>query len=296
MTLSILSAALVVPIVVNAQTSSIDLDHGLIFLPIVLGGDTLTALFDTGAEASAIDVFVAERLGLHALDSVEVVGTNAVIKVAAAMVDGCRIGEHALPSAKMTVRDLSSALAPRGKRLDMIAGGDLFIGRVLGFDLVAHTIHIDDEGMPSRPTPTAIPFTLDHGIPRFQARLNGIAVDLRLDTGASLFDTPDLYVNVTSDTWEQLHQADTTLQPEQYFSATGINNETLELPVARLTSFSIGPGMNAAVDPRSAHVIVQPRQGYFAQEDAVGFVSNNWLKLHGRFTLDMQHNVLIPGH
>src|SRR5262249_13686261 len=71
---------------------------------------------------------------------------------------------------------------------------------------------------PSRPdsrTAIAVPFTVDHRIPRFKGVLNGsLDADFRLDTGASLFETRDVYLNVTEATCRKLTDSDLSLVAE----------------------------------------------------------------------------------
>jgi hypothetical protein len=43
----------------------------------------------------------------------------------------------------------------------------------------------------------------------------------------------------------------------------------------------------------SPWIIVQPRQGYFARRDALGFVSNNLLEKFEAVVLDGPHSCLI---
>ena len=47
-----------------------------------------------------------------------------------------------------------------------------------------------------------------------------------------------------------------------------------------------------AMEVERPWVIVQPRLGYFASPDAVGFVSNNLLKKYKRVAVDYIRNIL----
>jgi hypothetical protein len=123
--------------------------------------------------------------------------------------------------------------------------------------------------------------SLDLGIPTLPATLAGLDVLLRIDTGASLFATPDVYVNVTTPTWRELRRRDPSLAPTTHFLGTGADGATVELPVAPIRHARIGPLEGPAV-----FVVVQPEAGYFANPDAKGFVGNNLLEKLGRVTLD----------
>ncbi|MBP6390761.1 MAG: retropepsin-like domain-containing protein [Flavobacteriales bacterium] len=285
--------AFAVPNTLRANMGRVTLirEHGLFYIDVILRDDTLTALFDTGAEVSAIDPMTARRAGLATMDSVDVEGTNTTFRTARAAVAGCSLGGTFLHTVLATVRDLSFALAPTGRRLDLIAGNDLFAGRTVDLDLVAGTFTLH------RTTPMiegalAVPFATDHGIPRMAGTIDDTPVDLRLDTGASLFATPDLYVNIPLSLWERLRGADTTLTADRHLTATGIDATPVELPVARVGRCTIG-AFDSAVDGTVVHVIVQPAAGYFARPDAVGFVSNNWLLRFHRVLIDLAGHQLF---
>lgn len=291
--LSCFGPAIAIPAIAPTSKGSVPLiqEHGLFYVAMVLGDDTLMALFDTGAEASAIDPVAARSAGLTIMDSVDVEGTNTTIRTARAAVPGCMIGGTSLPTVLATVRDLAFALAPTGHRLDLIAGNDLFADRTVDLDLVDGTFTM-------HPAPQAyegalvVPFEMEHGIPRMAGTINDTPVDLRLDTGASLFATPELYVNIPWPLWERLRTTDTTLAADRYFSATGIDTTPVDLPVASIGRCTIGE-FDSAKDGTSVHVIVQPPAGYFARPDAVGFVSNNWLLRFRRVLIDLKGNHLL---
>ena len=120
--------------------------------------------------------------------------------------------------------------------------------------------------------------------------LESLDVDLRLDTGASLFDTKDVYVNIPSRVWEDLLLADPSLTPEQHLTGTGASGESVRLPVFRLHALLAG---ESTID--RPFVIVQPRAGYFARPDAVGFVGNNFLEKFGTVTIDYAGRRLVLG-
>jgi hypothetical protein len=122
---------------------------------------------------------------------------------------------------------------------------------------------------------------LDNGIPVLQARLGGVDTALRVDAGASLFETDDVYVNIPARVWNELRARDPALAPTAAFQGTGADGATVDLPVAPVAGGSI-----AAAELERVFVIVQPEAGYFADPAAKGFVSNNFLKRFARVTLD----------
>jgi hypothetical protein len=251
----------------------------------------LLFLFDTGASASAIDLKTAERLQLSPTGTVKVEGTAGVIDAKTVKIPSLSVGEARVDNLSATAQDLSASLAPKAMRLDGILGYDFLSHCSVEINFKDHTIGFSKK--PSRPalrTAVAVPFTLDHRIPRFKGILSGsIDADFRLDTGASLFETRDVYLNVTEATWRKLTDSDSRLVPEGHLKGSGPGGE-VELPVARIKEFSLGE----LVIPKP-YVIVQPKVGYFARPDAVGFISNNLLERYGPVAVDYLERKLYLG-
>ena len=252
--------------------------HGLVFVEVGGAlGEPLLALLDTGASVSAIDP--RRSSGLPALARSEVVGTTGSIEVENVALEGLTLGSFPLPKLSATRRDLAGLLSPDAREVDMILGSDAFAGLVLTIDFGASRIEVS--GMPATASGVEVPMELDNGIPTIPASLSGIATTLRIDTGASLFETEDVYVNVPARIWDALRALDPELAPTKHFQGTGASGETVELPVARVEDVRIGPRTLG-----HAFVIVQPEAGYFADPRAKGFVGNNFLEKLGVVTLD----------
>ena len=275
----------------NSRSIPFEYYQGLIFLELQTeGNDTLFCLFDTGAQISAIDESTAKGLGLPVVGSTIVTGTNTSIEVDLVGMNNVRIGERIVDSIAPTSRDLSHSLSPGNRKLDMIAGYDLFENAILEIDFIEQKLVISEDTV-ARTYSSFIPFVLDNNIPRFSALLDGrLPIDFRLDTGASLFETDKLYINITSDNWESIREKDPEIKPTSYLSATGINNQEIQLGVGILKSLKIG---DIQID--SPRVIIQPRQGYFASPEAVGFVSNNLLGRYSHVAIDYVNHRLYYG-
>ncbi len=252
---------------------------GLVFVELAWSGAPRLALLDTGANASAIDPRVSRHLAV--LRTTEVVGTTGSLAAEVVLVSDLRLGELALPDLHATRRDLAGLLAPDGRKVDLILGSDAFLELALTLDF--HRSRLEAGAATHRDDAHSVPMLLDHGIPTLPARLGDLAVVLRIDTGASLFETEDVYVNVPTSTWDALRERTPELSPTSHLQGTGADGKTVELPVARLARVRIGP-----LDLESVFVIVQPPEGYFASPAAVGFVGNNYLEKLGRVTLDFR--------
>lgn len=243
----------------------------------------LLFLLDTGASRSAIDHQVAERLKLPHAGKDRVEGTAGIIDVTKAKIKTLSFERVEVPNLVVTVQKLEGLLAPPDEK---VAG-------ILGFDFLKHfSVEIDFKNrsinFSRRSAKTMsninwvlLPVTLDNGIPRVAGILNGeIKADLRLDTGASIFETKDVYVNVTEDVWKKMTATDPALKPEKYFTGSGIGGD-VKLAVALIDKLSIGE-----LTISKPFLIVQPKAGYFARPNAVGFISNNLLEKHSPVVID----------
>lgn len=250
---------------------------GLVFVEVSRAdGAPLFALLDTGANASAIDA--SSAIDARSLGAGEVVGTTGSMQVEMVALTGLRLGSIELPKLRATRRDLSGVLAPRGKRVELILGSDALAEMAVTIDFQGAVVEVS-QGAPEDPEGVAL--RLDNGIPMIAANLDGTEMWLRIDTGASLFESEDVYVNVPARTWTAMIARDPSLESTGQLRGTGANGESVVLPTARVPAARIGP-----VELPSVFVIVQPEVGYFADPRAKGFVGNNFLEKFGRVTLD----------
>lgn len=250
----------------------------LVFLTVRVNDSERLFLLDTGASASAIDTRAADELALARSGTSTVEGTAGVLEVENARVASLSVGAHSRRDLVVTVRDLAGSLHPAETRLDGILGADFLAGFVLRLDFVESRLSLDTHSPPA--DGSALALELEHGIPSFPAQLDDLATSLRIDTGASLFASPDVYVNVPAGVWHELRSADPELAPAGQLSATGVGG-TVALPVARIQALLVG-----ATSIARPFVVVQPRAGYFARPDARGFVGNNFLEKFEQVTLD----------
>jgi hypothetical protein len=244
----------------------------------------LLFVLDTGASASAIDLKTAQDLKLQFVADGRVEGSGGTINTKTVRIKSIRIGSFKTKSLDVPAYDLSGSLAPKGMRLDGILGYDFLRNFAVEIDFISRSITLSKkrfEGSKDQHSFDPLPLKLDNGIPRISAKVNDtVPTELRIDTGASLFETQDIYVNITQRTWNALAAAEPTLKPDKYFGGTGVGG-AVRLPVASIKHFAIGPFTFPSV-----FVIVQPEQGYFGRPDAVGFVSNNLLEKLSPVVLD----------
>jgi hypothetical protein len=268
-----------------------------IFVEASVNGERpLLFLIDTGANVSALDTKVAQKLHLPVEAGGKVEATTGLIQVKKARVKDLAVGAAHAPPLLVTVQDLESSLAPAGRRLSGILGYDF---------LRSYTVRIDFEGrsilfsklraqspVHADASVARVPFILDNGIPRVKAVLHAkVKAELRLDTGASLFDTPDVYINIPEDVWKELTDVDPGLVAKSFLKGQSAGKE-VRLPLAQVGECNLG-----GIRLNRAYVIVQPKAGYFARADAVGFVSNNFLEKFSPVTIDyLKKELLLSQH
>ena len=231
-------------------------------------------LIDTGANRSAFDRGLAERLGLKKGESTEVAGTAGVIAADTAIIPALRLGGVTTHNLSPTLYDLSGSLAPEGAKIAGIVGHDVLGNLAILFDPAGGRLAMAPkaETLADLASATVVPMELDNGIPRIDADVNGRPMKLRIDSGASIGDGPKIFVNITERDFAALKGADAALVPYTHFTATGTGG-TVRIPVIAGKSLKIGDRRFA--DP---HLIVQPPTGYFASPDAVGFLGLYALK------------------
>ncbi|MEZ5344767.1 MAG: retropepsin-like aspartic protease [Pyrinomonadaceae bacterium] len=269
--------------VIEARKPSAIIYHQrLIFLKMTANDShELLFLLDTGASKSAVDIKTAEKINLPVSGKSEVEGTAGVIEVKNARFDSLSFGDAEELGMEVTSYDLSGVLAPPDMKVDGILGYDFLRHFSINISYKDQTIDFSQSPVKGNDCRSVLPFRLDNNIPRISGILSeNIEADFRLDTGASLFETEDIYLNTTQNIWESLKVADPKLAPETYFSGSGVGG-TVRLPVARINNFRIGD-----IENKNVYVIVQPKAGYFARDDAVGFISNNFLEKYDPVTID----------
>ena len=266
----------------NAQKTTISFEYyqRLIFLKVKVNKmDSLLFLFDTGANASAIDTKTANVLKLTTLKMDSVEGSAGTIVVPHVKAKTVSVGKSLVKNIVFTKYDLSGSLAPPNQRLNGILGTDFLKNFVVAIDFQNKQITLSKKVV--NKLQSSFPFEMENGIPRIKAKINNsVFTWFRYDSGSSLFDTKDIYINTTTPVFDLLAKADTTLKPVAYFSATGIGG-SIKLPVYKINSVLLN-----AIEVHKPFIIVQPRQGYFARPDAVGFFGNNFLEKFQKVTID----------
>jgi hypothetical protein len=239
-------------------------------------------LIDTGANRSALDSGVARSLGLPEEGGTTVEGSAGVIQASSTTVARFTIGDLATPLSP-TVSDMSGLAGPDGEPVAGILGSDAFGERVLTFDFERGRLAIAAPGPASAAVAACgrgVAMADDNGIPRVTAELDGRAVNLRYDSGAGLFDSPHLWVNLSEPQFAAVLGGRAPQPPIQTLGGSGTGGQ-LQLPVHMGERFRLGD-----IEWSAPRLIVQPRQGYFARPEAVGFLGNAAFRPFGLVVVD----------
>ena len=246
-------------------------------------------LIDSGANRSALDDDVARELGLVTSGKTKVEGAAGTVEVNSASV--ARIDADGLHARKLspTVYDLSGSLAPENAKTAAILGIDALRNYAVLFDVKGARVAFAAraEQLAKLRGATIVPFEFDNGIPRIEARIEGVPAKLRIDTGAAIGDGPALFINITDPFYRKLVAKDPSLTPYTHFTASGTGGE-MKIAVVKGKAAQFG---RASVE--APRYIVQPPVGYFARGDAVGFLGSYAFKNWRAFILDYPKRRLI---
>ncbi|GLS02069.1 hypothetical protein GCM10007859_20890 [Brevundimonas denitrificans] len=276
----------------NAVESGYSAHVGFVRARIGPAGEPVWLLLDTGANRSALDAGFAARSGLPALAGSQVEGTAGVIEAGGTRIEDLRVGGLVLPTIEPTTSDLSGLQGLGGEPAVGILGSDALAGLVVTLDFAHGRIAI---APPSEASARAagcgrtVATSDDNGILRLDAVVDGVALPLRYDSGAGLFEDPHVWINLSQRQWAQVRGDRPETAPIATLGGSGTGGQ-VGLPVHAGGRLEIGP--LAWDEPR---LIVQPAQGYFARPEAVGFVGNALFWSRGMLTIDYPgHRLILP--
>lgn len=269
----------------NETSGSFVYHRHLILTPALINGaEAGLALIDTGATACALDERLAERLGVPMAESVEVHGTAGTTKARSANLATLTAFGRTVKEAEATVYPLSLLPGPSGEPVNLIIGYPFLKHFAVDIDYVQKRLTLREKAVRAR---RSLPMRVDDRIPRVSGTLDGVAsAEFRIDTGASLFETPETYLNITAAMLDALAARGFDRKPAQRLSGTGVGG-AVELPVYRLDRVAFG-----TIELQQPMAIVQPRQGIFARDETPGFIANYTLHGWKRVVIDYLDSTL----
>lgn len=259
----------------------------LIFLRMkVEHKDSLLFLMDTGANTSAIDSETAEMLKLSAFQRDTVEGTMGKMLAPSVWANVRHRGSDSAKKLSLTTYSLKGAPAPPGQKLDGILGTDYLKQFAITIDFELLQIHFN--WLADTSSLVVLPFFMDNGIPAITAKIgHEIAVAFRYDSGSSLFETDEIFINTTTAVFRQLVAADSLLKPALTLTGSGIGG------AANLFAYKLDSVVLGSIVIADPFIIVQPEAGYFARKDAIGFFGNNLMEKFPQISIDFPNRKMF---
>ncbi len=111
-----------------------------LFIDVMVGDETISALVDTGASMSVVDMKLAARAGLASEKSVEARGATGVGQGEILRHVDLRLGALDISGIQPIALDLGTIEAGLGRAVPMIVGKDIFDRFVVSFDWARHQL------------------------------------------------------------------------------------------------------------------------------------------------------------
>ena len=163
-----------------------------VYLPVTVDGQTMTAIFDSGATTSAIDAGTLTLLGHTATGSFPTPGENGVGAAGVASGVDVSIGGLTLHGLTVASMDIASLRAKSGEPWDVILGDEVFYETIVDLDLPHQRVAFHDPAG-WQPPPGAlmvplardgddrlVPLSLDGGPPELFVLDTGFTGNMRI--------------------------------------------------------------------------------------------------------------------
>lgn len=161
---------------------------GLIELDGAVNGRPVRAVVDSGAQFTAVDAALAERLGLPATGALPMIAFGVSGRPTVTRTVGLDLALPGLSVARLRAAklDLAGLSAATGRALSVLVGRDVLGRLVLDVDFPARRVAFHRPGAWGPPADaTVLPLDLQAGAPMMEVRVEGVALEVMVDTGAT---------------------------------------------------------------------------------------------------------------
>jgi predicted aspartyl protease len=276
---------------VYAQTTvSFTYAESLLFVKAKINNSkaSYTFLLNTGANATVIDKKVANALKLPIQsEKDEVLGTAGSEHIEIRKANSIAIGTAAVKNLQITSRDINNIMS-NGQKIDGILGTDFLEKFCYTIDFQARKITFAGNKMePGKQR--CIPFEMANGIPRISARINdNYQTYLNYNSGVSMPYSKNSYVNVSSKQWEEIKKVNPYMGQSNTMSGKGVGGD-LQMQSLKVSSIKLNE-----TNVQNPYVVIQAKEGYFKNDDAIGFFSNSTLEKYPKATIDfIGQNIIL---
>lgn len=275
----------------SSQTVKFRYSQSLIFVPVNVNGLKLLFLLNTGANTTVLDKRIADKLELPVIKETDtVIGTAGKQPVALVKVRSLSVGNTVMKDLIVSRRNIGDFITLDGQKVDGILGTDILKNYALTIDYQAQKIAFQRAKIPAGRKKT-ISFDMTEGIPRVEMRLNDtFNTFFHYNSGVSLISSRDVYVNVSPKQWETIKSLCKNLEQSRYFTGQGVGGG-IYLQAVRMSCIEL----NQRQKIYNGYIIIQPKEGYFKQDNAIGFFGNNLLEKYGRVSIDfITRQIVLP--
>jgi hypothetical protein len=275
----------------SAQTVKFQYSQSLIFVPVRINNLNLLFLLNTGANTSVIDKRIADKLQLPVENEQDtVIGTAGKQPVQFVKIRTLAIGKTLMKDLVVTKRNIGDFLHLNGQKIDGILGTDVLKNYALTIDYQSQKIAFQNAKIPAGRKKT-ISFDMAEGIPRVEMRLNDtFNTFFHYNSGVSLAPSREVYVNVSPKQWETLKGLCRNMEQGKYLTGQGVGGGVY-LQAVKVNCIEL----NQRQKIFNGYVIIQPKEGYFKQDHAIGFFGNNLLEKYGRVSVDfIARQIVLP--
>jgi len=161
----------------------LDTSQGHLFVHVVVKGQPMLFLLDSGSQGLFIDPGAARRVGLTGQGTMEVRGARRTQGLGVAALDSLQIGGARLPVGVISIVDLSS-ITFDGKGVDGVLGFPFFAASELRIDPEKLEMIVARPGTLA-PLGTSIAVDTDRELPEITALINKYPARFLVDTGNS---------------------------------------------------------------------------------------------------------------
>jgi hypothetical protein len=276
----------------TAQTAvNFEYYQSLIFLKVKINSNraNFTFLLNTSANTSVIDKKLAGILKLpstNKVDSVE--GTAGMEEVSFCKITALQAGGATVKNIEITCRDLSGSGTYSGQKIDGILGTDFLKNFAIAIDFKNQTIAFVSNKLKTKQR--SIPFEISNGIPKLEARFNDtFTTALHYNSALSMTPSRFIYVNISYPQWCDMKKTCRFMNHAGYVNGKGVGGD-IYLEIVKVRSMLLD-----TIDIRNAYVVIQPKEGYFKRDEAIGFFGNNLLEKYNKVILDFPNNRIVFG-
>lgn len=257
----------------TAQTVKFQYSQSLIFIPVRVNNLNLLFLLNTGANTSVIDKRIADKLQLPVVrDKDTVIGTAGKQPVELVKIRSLTIGKSVMQDLVVSKRNIGDFLHLNGQKIDGILGTDVLKNYALTIDYQTQKIAFQNTRIPAGRKKT-ISFDMSEGIPRVEMRLNDtFNTFFHFNSGVSLAPSREVYVNVSPGQWDELKRVCKNLTQSKYLIGQGVGGGVY-LQAVKVNCIEL----NQRQKIFNGYVIIQPKEGYFKQENAIGFFGKQFI-------------------